>query len=78
MEWKIYVLPREVLTRRNTCDIKQIVRKSAEVIVDRNIEGPNVYIVQITISNVQVEVGQIAENDEKVIVKIFKNPRKVD
>ena len=28
--------------------------------------------------NVQVEVGQIAENDEKVIVKIFKNPRKVD
>ena len=27
---------------------------------------------------VQVEVGQIAENDEKVIVKIFKNPRKVD
>ena len=28
--------------------------------------------------NVQVEVGQIAENDEKVIVKIFKSPRKVD
>ncbi len=39
------------------CDKKQIVRESAEVVVGIFLEGtkgPNVYIVQITISNVQV------------------------
>ena len=38
------------------CDKKQIVRESAEVVVgiNNNTEGLNVYIVQITISNVQV------------------------
>lgn len=37
------------------CDKKQIVRESAEVIVGigNNTKGLNVYIVQITISNVQ-------------------------
>lgn len=38
------------------CDKKRIVRESAEVIVGirDNTKGLNVYIVQITISNVQV------------------------
>ena len=56
MERKINALPWEALTHRNMCDKKRIVRESAEVIVDirNNIEGLNVYIVQITISNVQV------------------------
>lgn len=38
------------------CNKKQIVRESAEVIVGirDNTKGLNVYIVQITISNVQV------------------------
>ena len=38
------------------CNKKQIVRESAEVVVgiSNNTKGLNVYIVQITISNVQV------------------------
>ena len=38
------------------CDKKQIVRESAEVVVgiNYNTKGLNVYIVQITMSNVQV------------------------
>ena len=38
------------------CDKKRIVRESAEVVlgISDNTEGLNVYIVQITISNVQV------------------------
>ena len=56
MERKINVLPWEALTHRNMCDKKRIVRESAEVVVgiNYNTKGLNVYIVQITISNVQV------------------------
>lgn len=45
-------LPREALTHRHMYDKKWIVRESAEVIVDimPNIEGPNVYILRITMS----------------------------
>ena len=57
MKRKISVLPREALTRVKTCDKKRIVRESAEVIVGieaEDIEGPNVCIVRVTMSNVQV------------------------
>ena len=58
MKRKISALPREALTRRNkTCDKKQIVRESAEVVVGieaEDTEGPNVCIVRVTMSNVQV------------------------
>ena len=42
-----------------------------KVVVDHKAQAVNE-------ETVQVEVGQIAENNEKVIVKIFKNPKKVD
>ena len=42
-----------------------------KIVVDRGAQAINE-------ETVHVEVGQIAENNEKVIVKIFKNPKNVD